>query len=324
MILRTEFISRPSNSLINLKNPLLLSGSCFSENIGKELSAYKFQTLINPFGTLYNPHSIFQNISKSVQGNHRLDEAGIIYNQGAYRHIAFHSSVSHPDKNRLFEMAGESMARTKTFLSDQSWLILTFGSAIVYIYKKTGDISANCHKLPAENFYRKFMTVDEIAEGFDRFHKVLSRYNPGLKILLTVSPVRHLREGFEDNQISKSILRLACKSIMESHTDIFYFPSYEIMMDDLRDYRFYDRDMVHPNALGIEYLWNKFKETFIDTETKEFMKEWHKILTAIRHRPFHTDTDEYRLFLQNTLEKLRSFKEKVNVDDEIKKFEERL
>jgi hypothetical protein len=168
------------------------------------------------------------------------------------------------------------------------------------------------------------MQVDDIVAGFGEMHGALTGINPGIKFILTLSPVRHLNEGFEDNQVSKSILRLACDRIARQFSGITYFPAYEIMMDDLRDYRFYSDDLVHPNSLAIQYIWEKFSAAYFDYETREFVRAWWKILKALSHRPFNPGTSEYREFVKKTIEKLKSFGDKVNVGPEIEQLNDQL
>ncbi len=323
MNLRTELKIKPSREQISYKDPVLLMGSCFSENIGKKLEINKFKTLVNPFGTLYNPHSLFKAIKKTMLKDTKLDEKNIILNQGVYRYLDFHSALAHASKEELLKSAAGRIESTANFLVEARWLIITFGSAIVYKYRKTNEIAGNCHKLPPDNFERQFMKTEEIIMEFDEVYSKLSGFNQNINIILTLSPVRHTREGFEDNQVSKSILRLACSEIIAQYKNVSYFPSYEIMMDDLRDYRFYNEDLVHPNSLAIDYIWEKFCEKYMDEESLSFLKEWNKILNALSHRPFHPETEEYKQFVKQTVEKLLALKDKVNVDDEIKNLESR-
>ncbi|HLF36138.1 MAG TPA: GSCFA domain-containing protein [Cyclobacteriaceae bacterium] len=324
MLLRSEIKVNPPADQINLKDPVLLTGSCFSENIGSLLSSCKFNVLVNPFGTLYNPHSIFRLMLSAAKENFELPETDIVFNQGIYRCLGFHSAISGKDMPDLKEKGREAFHRSSDFLRKNKWIILTLGTSIVYVYKKTGEIVANCHKLPADNFQRQFMQVDDIVAGFSELHAALNGINPEIKFILTVSPVRHLNEGFDDNQVSKSILRLACDRIARQFSGINYFPAYEIMIDDLRDYRFYSDDLVHPNSLAVQYIWEKFNAAYFDYETREFVRAWSKILKALSHRPFNPGSSEYKEFVKNTIEKLKSFGDKVNVGPEIEQLNDQL
>ncbi len=323
MNLRTELKISPSSQKISLKDPVLLTGSCFSENIGHKLEINKFKTLINPFGTLYNPHSLFKLLKKAIINDATLEENNIIFNQGVYRYLDFHSSISHPSRINLEALASGAIRNTSKFIFAARWLVVSFGTAIVYRYRKTNEIAGNCHKLPPDNFIRQFMTVGEIIKESEAVFRLISGLKNNLQVILTVSPVRHLKEGFEDNQLSKSVLRMACSEIAGMFQNISYFPSYEIMMDDLRDYRFYNEDLVHPSAVAIDYIWEKFCEKYMDKESLSFMKQWNKILNAMNHKPFHPESREYKQFLNQIIDKLRSLKNKIDVDDEIKSLEER-
>jgi len=324
MNLRSELKIKPSAKKIHLADPVMLMGSCFSDNIGRKLEAFKFNVLINPFGTLYNPHSIFNLVDNISSELNNLDEKEIVFHQGIYRYLGFHSAISSPDKKQLTDYAATAFRNSTQFLSGAKWLIITLGTAIVYLFKESGSIAANCHKLPPNRFERQMMTVEEIIQEFDKMMKSLTKINSNIQIMLTVSPVRHLKEGFENNQVSKSILRLACDSIATRNDNVVYFPAYEIMMDDLRDYRFYAEDLVHPNSLAIEYIWEKFMDSGFDEETRDFIAEWGKILKALNHKPFYPGTAEHKQFIRETIIKLQSFRGKVNVEEEIKKLNDQL
>ena len=319
MNLRTELFIKPTGVPVQLNEPILLLGSCFSDNIGRKLDTFKFNVSVNPFGTLYNPYSIFNVIDKSIMKDWNLDEKKIVFNQGLYRYLDFHSTMASPSKEELIALSGNILKETGEFIRKAGWIIITFGTAIIYRYKETGEITANCHKLPSAMFSREWMSIDGILKEFGNLYPELNALNKNLNIMLTISPVRHLKEGFEANQLSKSILRIACEEITRKYGNAYYFPSYEIMMDDLRDYRFYNDDLVHPNNLAVEYLWEKFCNAWMDDETRLFLKEWNKILNAINHKPFHPDTDEHKQFVKQTVEKLNTFKNRVNVDAEINK-----
>jgi hypothetical protein len=280
--------------------------------------------LFNPFGTLYNPYSIFNLIERSISKNPLIEDESLVYHQGVYRCLYFHSAVSDPVRERLVEKAGAALLRAGEFITRASWMILTFGTARVYEYIKTGAVVANCHKLPSGLFRQKLMSVEEIASHFNGLYAELRKINKNINIILTLSPVRHLKDGFEENQISKSILRMACHSIIKNNPEVSYFPAYEIMMDDLRDYRFYDNDLVHPNAMAIQYIWEKFLEMYFEPETRMFITDWTGILKALEHRPFHPDTEEYRIFVGQTIKKLETFRDRVDISHELDQLNSRI
>jgi len=314
---RTELNPKPSPEKIGLKDHLMAIGSCFAVNIGLKLSESKFNIDTNPFGTLFNPHSIFKLLKLSMDSE-SISEQGIIQHQGIYHHFDFHGDFSALSQAELVNRANQLIADTHRQLQKLTVLIITFGTAIVYEQKLSGEIVANCHKLPASNFNRRIADVDEIVSEFGDFIAKLRTTNSDIKIILTVSPVRHLKESFEQNNLSKSILRVACDQITRTFTGITYFPAFEIMMDDLRDYRFYADDMLHPNAMATDYIWQKFMDTYFDGETVHFIRQWSEVQKALQHRPFHPTSAEHQQFILKTIERVKEFSTAVNVDNELR------
>jgi hypothetical protein len=194
---------------------------------------------------------------------------------------------------------------------------MTYGTAWVYQLKDNGEIVANCHKVPANQFSKSLLSHLAITESFDEFYLTLKKINPAIQIILTVSPVRHLKDKLALNSVSKSVLRLACHTISSSHDDVHYFPAYEIMLDDLRDYRFYKADLIHPSDVAEEYIWEQFITCYADEHLRQFIQDWKAILAALAHRSFHSNTVAHQQFLKNTLEKLQAFKTLVDVEPEI-------
>jgi hypothetical protein len=204
------------------------------------------------------------------------------------------------------------------------WLIITYGTAWVYELLETKEVVANCHKMPQTLFAKSLMTQKKVLDSFETMYGLLKSFNPNIKIIVTVSPVRHLKDTLELNSVSKSVLRVACHTLTEQYHDVLYFPSYEIMMDDLRDYRFYKSDMIHPTKDAEEYIWEKFVERFFDDSLKSFLKKWGEIRTALAHKPFHPTSSSHQKFLHQTLKKLLELKALVNVDQEVAMLEEQL
>ncbi len=313
---RTELNPDPLSQRINLKSNVLLIGSCFTIHMGEKLKAYKFYTLTNPFGVIYNPTSLFNCIAHSLKPNdHIIDD--ILENQGVYRHWDFHSDVSHPDKKELENRIKVTISRTGKFINEAEWIIFSFGTSYVFKLKSQNRIVANCHKLPASEFDRSLLSVEEIAEEFHTTYNSIKAINANAKIIVTLSPVRHIRDTLELNSVSKSILRLACHQIQSEHSDVFYFPAYEIMMDDLRDYRFFNQDMLHPNQSAIDYIWEIFKKVCIDDETNSFLIQWEKILKALNHKPFYPGTEEHKKFISKTIDKVSKFSNMIDISQEI-------
>jgi hypothetical protein len=308
---RTELQTPTSEIKIELDDSVITIGSCFSDVIGSFLINNKFDTLINPFGTVYNPVSIFNLLWEQEWDDNKFVESnGSIFHHDA--HASFFSDSITELKNELRDVKKQTINR----LNKCNWLIVTVGTAIVYKLKDTGDVVANCHKVPQKNFIKSTLSVKEMISAFEAFYNHIKEVNPSINILLTVSPVRHIKDGLQDNAVSKSKLRVVCNEFQKQYSNVQYFPSYEIMMDDLRDYRFYKADMIHPNEVAENYIWDKFQETYFDNETQKFIKEWKKIKDAIAHRPFNPKSEAHQKFLAKTLIELGAFTEKIDVSRE--------
>ena len=238
-------------------------------------------------------------------------------NQELEANYDFHSCFSTLKRSDTEKTIKEVIGTSHYFLKDASWIFITYGSAWVYERNDTGEIISNCHKMPASGFKKSLLSQKKVLESFDEFYRDLKAFNPGCKLILTVSPVRHSKDTLPLNSVSKSVLRLACQTITETYADTYYFPSYEIMLDDLRDYRFYKADMIHPSGEAEEYIWNKFSDSYFDNSTKEFIKQWKPIYTALHHKAFHAGTSAHQGFLNKTLAQLEELRKTVNVDKEI-------
>jgi len=313
---RTELKVTPSSVQIHLKDSLLTQGSCFADAIGYRLTSFKRRTLVNPFGVIYNPESIHKVLAYSIF-NEPLPEHTFVQNQEVHLNFNFHSAFSALKKNVLVEQLLNTIGSTHYFLKDADWLLLTYGTAWVYRRRETGEIVANCHKLPSALFAKSLLTPEAIISSFRDFYGQLKRFNPRIKIILTVSPVRHLKDTLELNNLSKSVLRVACHDISSQHDDVEYFPAYEMMIDDLRDYRFYKGDMLHPTAEAEDYIWEKFMERYFSPGLKDFVQQWKVILSAMRHKAFHPLAPAHQQFLRDTLKKLEELKTLADVDEEV-------
>ncbi len=313
---RTELIPKISSTSIKLGDPLMAIGSCFAVHIGNKLLDHKFTASVNPFGTLFSPHSIFKLLNLSIDSG-TLTEDGTVENQGIFYHFDLHSDFSDMSRSQLLADANSRITLVNQQLHGLSDLIITFGTAIVYEHKYQNRIVANCHKVPANQFVRRIQDTAEIVSEFKECYDRLKRVNPSMRCILTVSPVRHLKESFEQNSLSKSILRIACEQIATTFENVEYFPAYEIMMDDLRDYRFYAEDMLHPNPLAIEYIWQKFMYTYFDGNNTDFVKKWAELRKALNHRPFHPESTQHQQFIRKTIARLSEFSDVVNIDAEL-------
>lgn len=307
MFFRTEVKVPKMQLQINHRQRNMLLGSCFAENIGKQLIDNKFDVEINPFGITYNPSSAAK-ILNMLMDEYEFTEPDILHEKDLYFTLMHHSDFSENDQKTYCDKIQAAAHQSAKRLANLDNLMVTFGTAYVYSWKETGEIVNNCHKLPASMFERKRLTVKGIViQWADLISRLLSK-REDMKCLFTVSPIRHWKDGAHDNQLSKSILLLAIDELQKAFPrNVFYFPSYEIVLDELRDYRFYAQDMIHPNETAIAYCWEKFSETFFDKETKSILAQWQPLWKAIRHRPLYIEGAEYQCFLNRTIDKLDKF-----------------
>lgn len=303
---------------------MLLVGSCFTEHIGERLAAGKFQTLTNPNGIVYNPASIARLLQAlrlpEAEAAHTLFE-----HHGLWHSWEHHGRFSHPDRQTALQQIEAAHQEASAFFQQTNRLLLTLGTADVFVLRNTKQVVANNHKAPADWFAQRRMglweTVDLLAEAL----LALRTVSPELQVVLTVSPVRHLRGGMVENQRSKAVLVLACAELCEQLPFVHYFPAYELLLDDLRDYRFYADDMVHPAGAAVDYIWEHFSEAFFPLETQNLLAQIAKIRAAVAHRPFHPDTPEHRAFAQQQLdaiEKLMQGHPELNFSEEVRWFEQ--
>ncbi|MDL5045705.1 GSCFA domain-containing protein [Oscillatoria amoena NRMC-F 0135] len=323
MMFRTTLTSHRSKHPITLKHRLLTAGSCFAESIGNKLSESKFTCATNPFGVIYNPHSIHKALRYAIHNQVPPDHT-YLESQGINLNYDFHSSVGALNPAELKKNLADTIRTTHSFLKNTSWLMITYGTSWVYFRKETGDIVANCHKMPSALFQKELFTQKKLLESFESFYKDLLAFNPDIRIILTVSPVRHLNDSLELNSVSKAILRIGCHTLSEGFNRVHYFPAFELMMDDLRDYRFYKADMIHPSAEAEKYIWEYFAESYFDEPTQKFVTEWRSLLQALQHKPFHTASPAHQQFIKETLKKMESFNSLVNVDAEVEQLKKQL
>lgn len=316
MQFRTTVHINPSPYSVNLKHHIYTIGSCFADAIGSRLENYKFDTLANPFGVVYNPHSLHKLLEYAIQ-NKKPDADTFLQQSDVHLNYDFHSELSALNKAELETHIQARIFQSHEFLSKADWLLITYGTAWVYARKDNGKVVANCHKLPADNFEKILLSQKRIIESFQQLFEKLKKLNPKIKIILTVSPVRHMKDTFQLNNVSKSVLLLSCHTLSQLYDDVQYFPAYEIMMDELRDYRFYKPDMLHPSEEAENFIWEKFIETYAGEKTKAFITKWKGILASLQHKAFHRTSSAHQQFLKKTLEILEELKYEVNVDKEI-------
>ena len=297
---RTELILKDYPVRISYRDASLFMGSCFTDHIGSKMQFSGFRTELNPFGVIYNPSSVRSSLEILMESRKFTEEDLHFYNE---RWFSFnhHSAFSNKDKNICLENINSRISRASGFLEDTSFLFITFGTARVHKHIETGEVVSNCHKLPASTFFRELMSVEEIVRDYDELIPRLMEINPNLKIIFTVSPVRHWKDGAVGNQLSKAVLLLTIHRLVEKHKFAFYFPSYEIMMDDLRDYRFYADDMIHISPVAVNYIWDKFRDAFFEKETLKIIPRIEKIKKALSHRPFDVNSKAHQDFLRKLL-----------------------
>ncbi len=303
MLFRTEFSIPPSNKKISHKDTIFLMGSCFSQHIGQKLTEAGFHAWINPFGTVYNPVSISRQLSMLLQ-QQTVDVNQFVFSQELYVHPDFHSSVGKSSADETSENIQQITCDMHEKICTTDWLILTLGTAMAYVWHKTGEVVANCHKLPATEFTKTRVAIDDMFIALNQVITRLRTSNPKMKVVVTVSPVRHTREGMPENARSKARLLEVAHLLTEAASDVFYFPSYEWMMDDLRDYRFYGTDMIHPSEQAVDYLWHHFQQCFMDTPTQQIAKRASEIRQSANHRPIHPQTASFRQFCQTQMKKI--------------------
>lgn len=311
---RTEINCLPHAS-IELHHKIVTLGSCFADQFGQWMQSNKFQVSANPFGTTYNPISIHQLVLQSLEDS--LDESLFVERERLWCHYQYHSQWSASTREELTQKIRQQQNEIKEFIKTTDVLILTYGTAWVYHLQPTNQLVSNCHKVPASQFTKQLLTEREIKESFDELYKKLKSTNPSIRIILTVSPVRHIKDSLELNSVSKSLLRLVCHQFVHHYDSVEYFPAFEIMMDDLRDYRFYERDMIHPSAEARDYINQKFSDCYFSEDTRSFIKTWAGIQKALAHRPFQLNSPTHQKFLKDTLLKLESVSNRVSVSEEI-------
>jgi hypothetical protein len=235
-----------------------------------------------------------------------------------------HSKFFAREKSTLSALLDIQKLEVSNYLKSANYLIITLGTSFVYTYQKSNEVVANCHKVPQSEFTKNLLPLVEMSAAFQSAQKAIQKINPRLKILLTVSPVRHIKDGMEENSVSKALLRLFCNEAATQNENVSYFPSFEIMMDDLRDYRFYKPDMIHPNEVAEEYIWDFFQEIYFGDSTKSHINDWQKILNALNHKPFNLESKSHQKFIQSTIEKLNQMSSLIDVSEEFEYFESQL
>jgi len=317
MKFRTEISFEPLAEGIDHSVKIFALGSCFAESISERLQRAKFSVTTNPFGVLFNPLSIASAIER-LSDTRTFAVCDIREGKEGFFSFDAHSSLDGKTQTEAFANLNKALAQGSTALHDAEWVILTFGTA--WIYEREGKVVANCHKQPASEFERRRLSVEEIVE---RYRPLFEGVLRDKKVILTVSPVRHLGDGLQENSVSKSILRLAVEELCERYENAHYFPSYEILMDDLRDYRYYADDLAHPSKMAVDYVWERFCEGMMTDGARTLLPQIEQIVIAAEHRPFNPTSEAHRAFCRKMLLKMESLSE-IDFSEEKKIFERNL
>jgi hypothetical protein len=325
---------KPPDDKINYRDKILLIGSCFTEHIGNSLSELKFSVLQNPNGILFDPRSVCYSLMSYIE-NKKYKQDDLFYLNEVWNSWEHHSRFSNISAEQSLKSINDSQQQAHDFLKGADWLVITLGSS--FSYRLTSEFSkvspvgedlegagvANCHRAPSQWFNKYLLSVDETISLLDNAYHRLKQFNPKVKIIFTISPVRHIRDGVIENNRSKARLIEAVHHMVNKFTGLHYFPAYELVIDVLRDYRFYDIDMVHPNYPATEFVMEKFRENFIDEESQHLMDEIRKIVIARKHKAFQPETNAHKIFLKANFEKTKELQSKysfLDLKDEINYF----
>ncbi|MCU0436930.1 MAG: GSCFA domain-containing protein [Raineya sp.] len=317
---RTELKISEKKSFITHQTPVFSVGSCFAEVMGSKLESYKFQVLYNPFGTIFSSLSIFK-IFKLTLNQDKLWEEGFLKNNDhIWFHYDFHSDIKSLELETLKQTIQDKIDEAQKFIAHSEIIIITLGTAWVYKHIASNQYVANCHKVPQHQFEKVLLSVDEICQDYNQIAPLLKNK----KIILTVSPVRHIKDTLPLNSVSKSVLRLACHYLQEKYENIIYFPAYEIVNDDLRDYRFYTEDMLHITPQAENYIWGKFMESMMPELTLSIVNQWNYIQKKLNHKPYNPASESHQKFLKQTLKDLEQMQNYMNLENEIKLVKEQI
>lgn len=313
MQFRTQISILKSNNPIDYNSKILSMGSCFAENMASKFDYFKFQNETNPFGIIFNPVSIEKLFSR-ICNEDLFTEKDIFFYNERWHSFEVHSDLSNSDRQELLESLNKATTETYKQIKEATHIIITLGTSWVYRNLESTEIAANCHKVPQKQFSKELLSIDTIQQSIQNTINLVHALNPEINFIFTISPVRHIKDGFVENQLSKSHLFTALHSVLNTghlKRNTEYFPSYEIMMDELRDYRFYNEDMLHPNQIAIDYIWKLFSENYISQESTAVMQEVDEIQKSLRHRSFNPESDQHQKFLAKLQQKINLLGEKL-------------
>jgi len=316
MKLQTKIpLNKQPHNQIDYDSKVLLLGSCFSENIGDKFKYYKFQSTVNPFGILFHPLAIENLITKAINNDY-YTEADLYFNNEQWCCLDAHSRLNSVSKEELLATLNTQIDETSKQLNNLTHAVITLGTAWVYRHIASDAIVANCHKSPQKQFLKELLSVEQISESLQAIIALVRSVNPKVNFIFTVSPVRHIKDGFIENTQSKSHLITAIHQVIKGNRSLseveVYFPSYEIMMDELRDYRFYNADMIHPNDLAIDYIWEKFRHVWISEHIETTMQEVDSVQKGLKHKPFNTKSEAHQLFVTKLQSHIKDLCEKYS------------
>lgn len=302
MKFQTQIPIQKSDFPINYSSKLLLLGSCFAENMAEKFEYFKFQISTNPFGIIFNPVSLEKLLVRSIRKNYFTEE-DIFFHNDLWHCYEVHSELSRPNKEVYLAKLNEIINSTNRQIGTLTHCLITLGTSWAYRHIETNEIVANCHKVPQKQFVKELLSIAQIEQSLRNIISEILTINPNCKFIFTVSPVRHIKDGFVENNVSKAHLISALNSFNSKLPASNYFPSYEIMIDELRDYRFYAEDMLHPNQTAIDYIWIKFFENCVNEKEFDVMQQVCDIQKAMHHRPFNPNSESHLKFLENLNQK---------------------
>ncbi len=323
MQFRTEIPLQPAPFQLDHQKKILSLGSCFAERIGQRLADGKFDILSNPLGIFYHPLALSK-LLRMALGLESAPDIRFAEHLNLWHSFDLHGSFREREESVLRSSIDKELANLKAHLAKTDSLLLTLGTAWVYETLSEGKMVANCHKYPAAYFQKRLLSVEEVVLDYTRLLAELKNLRPKLNVILTVSPVRHQRDTLVLNSVSKSVLRLSAHQLSEQFEQVYYYPAFELLMDDLRDYRYYANDLLHPNEQGEQYVWEHFGASFFSDKTQALLKRWEKLRQGLSHRPFQTEGEAYRKFLENLLLKLESLGQDLPLQEEIAETQSKL
>jgi len=307
---QTEVPVKPGRPKIDYKTPVVVLGSCFAQHLGQRLAYFQYRNLSNPFGVVFHPAPLFRMIERAVESNYYTAE-DLFEKNGLWFCMEVHTSLYASSSGKLLILLNERLDECRQMLSNCSHLILTLGTAWGYRHLRSGMLVANCHKMPLDHFHKELTRVSTIEASLRKLIKAVRSLNNDVAVLLTVSPVRHIRDGLQENNRSKAHLLAAVHQVVENNDSLHYFPSYEIMMDELRDYRYYADDLLHPSSQAVDHIWERFSESWLDPDQHSLRKEIDSIQKRLRHKPLHPESDEFLDFSLKLKHDITAIKKKL-------------